>query len=99
MFGPLIFYIYIYMNYISVVSSKFSYILYADDTTMVNSMCTFTDTSSQEGSTMSNKINEEIVKVSGWLSHDKNFILMYLKQNSCFFIITKNFYLIRQYQN
>ena len=63
--------LYIYMNDISVVSSKFSFILYADDTTMISSMCMFTDTSSQEGSTMSNKINDEIVKVSDWLSHNK----------------------------
>ena len=67
--GPLLFII--YMNDISVVSSKFSFILHADDTTMVSSMCTFTDTSSQDGSTMSNKITDEIVKVSDWLSHNK----------------------------
>ena len=49
------------MNDISVVSSKFSFILYADDTTMVSSMCMFTNTASQDGLTMSNKINDEIV--------------------------------------
>ena len=38
---------------------------------MISSMCMFTDTSSQEGSTMSNKINDEIVKVSDSLSHNK----------------------------
>ena len=65
------FYFSSYMNDISVVSSKFSFILYADDTTMASSMCTFTDTSSQGGSTMSNKINEEIVNVSDWLLYNK----------------------------
>ena len=60
-----------YMNDISVVSSKFSFILYADDTTVVKFDVHFIGTSSQEGSTMSKKSNEEIVKVSDWLSHDK----------------------------
>ena len=94
--GPLL--IIIYINDISVVSSKFSFILYADDTTMISSMCMFTDTSSQEGSTMSNKINDEIVKVSDWLSHNK-LSLDVSKPNLCFFTITKKFCRIQQYQN
>ena len=53
-------------------SSKFESILYADDTTLVNSLCSFTF-SSQSRSThnVSDSINLELNKVYDWLAANK----------------------------
>ena len=66
--GPLLFII--YMNDINKVSSKFDFILYADDTTMMSSMCTFTSDRRVTASIDAN-INRELLKISDWLIVNK----------------------------
>ena len=66
--GPLLFII--YMNDINKVNSKFDLILYADDTTMISSMCTFTSDRRDTASIDAN-INRELSKISDWLIVNK----------------------------
>ena len=63
--GPLLFIT--YMNDINKVSSKFDFILYADDTTMFSSMCTFTSDTRDTASIAVN-INQKLSKISDWLA-------------------------------
>ena len=69
--GRLLFIMYIWIISVKSAPNSFLFYMLIINTTMVSSMCMFTDTSSQEGSTMSNKINDLIVKVYDWLSHKK----------------------------
>ena len=83
--GPLLFII--YMNDIDKVSSKFYFILHADDTTMISSMCTFTSDRRYNASIDAN-INRELSKISDWLIVNKvSFNIS--KQSPCSFIISK----------
>ena len=61
--GPLL--LFIYTNDINKVSSKFDFILYADDTTMISSMCTLTSDRRDTASIDAN-INQELSKISDW---------------------------------
>ena len=58
------------MNDINKVSSKFDFILYADDTTMISSMCTCTSDRRDTASIDAN-INQELSKISDWLIVNK----------------------------
>ena len=58
------------MNDIYKVSSKFDFNLYADDTTMTSSMCTFTSDRRDTASIDAN-INQELSKISDWLIVNK----------------------------
>jgi hypothetical protein len=67
--GPLLFLI--YMNDICLASSKFEFILYADDTTLIGPLCFFNLTASTIESNPSNSINTELKGVHDWLSVNK----------------------------
>ena len=62
--GPLLFNIYI--NDITEASTKFDFIMYADDTTLTSSLENLTDAASLE-----RELNEEILKVYCWLLSNK----------------------------
>ena len=69
--GPLLFII--YTNDMYRASSKFGSILYADDTTLINPLCTFNTSinSNNTGSTLSENINSELKNVHDWLAVNK----------------------------
>jgi hypothetical protein len=62
--GPLLFLIYV--NDINNASSMFKYVLYADDTTLISTFCSFCDTESAEL-----QINNELNKIYQWLCANK----------------------------
>ena len=59
------------MNDINAVSPKFTFILFADDTTMISSMYTFTSVMRQDTACIADNINEELSKISDWLAVNK----------------------------
>ena len=69
--GPLLFII--YMNDIHLASQKFNAILYADDTTLVNSLCSFDYNARpvSDNADLSKNINLELKKVHNWLTANK----------------------------
>ena len=68
--GPLLFII--YMNDIAAVTNKFHFTLYADDTSLVEPICTFAiDSYKEDYSTISNNINTELKLITDWLSLNK----------------------------
>ena len=66
--GPLLFII--YMNDISEVTNKFHFTLYADDTSLIEPICTFT-TDLKNNSEASNTINQELKLITDWLCLNK----------------------------
>ena len=66
--GPLLFII--YMNDISTVTDKFHFTLYADDTSLLEPLCTFTLDINNNRS-LSNSINIELSLIFEWLSLNK----------------------------
>ena len=67
--GPLLFII--YMNDIHTVSDKFSFIIYADDTTLISPLCSFSHCSHNDMNYVSTMINLELTKISDWLAVNK----------------------------
>ena len=68
--GPLLFIIYV--NDMPWASSKFNSILYADDTTLINSLCSFDlNGNDQNHDSVTNNINSELTKVYNWLNANK----------------------------
>ena len=71
--GPLLFII--YMNDIHIASDKFHAILYADDTNLVSSLCSFnvniSNNGSQDVSNLSASINHELQQITHWLEINK----------------------------
>ena len=70
--GPLLFII--YMNDINVASKKFSAILYADDSNLVSSLCSFDVSLNPKkfcNNQLSNVITEELDKIHEWLQINK----------------------------
>ena len=67
--GPLLFII--YMNDIHTVSDKFSFISYADDTTLISPLCSFSHCSHNDINYVSTMINLELTKISDWLAVNK----------------------------
>ena len=61
------------MNDIHFASTKFNAILYADDTTLVNSLCSFHYNAHpvSENTSLSDNINFELKKVHNWLTANK----------------------------
>ena len=66
--GPLLFII--YMNDISEVTNKFHFTLYADDTSLIEPICTFT-TDLKNYTEASNTINQELKLITDWLCLNK----------------------------
>ena len=66
--GPLLFII--YMNDISNVTDKFHFTLYADDTSLVEPLCTYT-LDIKDTSALSNSINKELCIIYEWMSLNK----------------------------
>ena len=52
-------------------SPKFEYILYADDTTLINSLCVFRSDDSSNNGNIADYINQELKKIHDWLSANK----------------------------
>ena len=87
--GPLLFVI--YMNDIQTVSERFHFILYADDTTLTSTFCTFTQEVYHDVNHMSYLINLELSKISDWLAVNK-LSLNVDKTKFIIFITTKRWY-------
>ena len=83
--GPLLFII--YMNDIHTVSNDLNYILYADDTILTSSLCSFTYGGYHDINCVSTLINSEITKISEWLSVNK----LSLNANKTKFMIFHNY--------
>ena len=59
------------MNDIHKVSDKFDFILYADDTSLVQPLCTFYAPIENNLNRVSSNINKELQEISDWLSVNK----------------------------
>ena len=59
------------MNDIHTVSEKFSFILYADDTTLISPLCSISHCSHYDMNYVSTLINLELTKISDWLAVNK----------------------------
>ena len=67
--GPLIFII--YMNDIHTVDQNFTFMLHADDTTLISPLCSFIHSSQSDMDYVSTMINKELSKISDWLAVNK----------------------------
>ena len=67
--GPLLFII--YMNDIAHVTDKFHSILYADDTSLIEPLCTFNADINRNSSSLSDAINNELNLITDWLALNK----------------------------
>ena len=67
--SPLLFII--CMNDIHIVSQQFTFILYADDTTLISPLCSFIHSSQSDMDYVSTMINIELSKISDWLAVNK----------------------------
>ena len=59
------------MNDIHTVSQKFTFILYADDATLISPLCSFIHSSQSDMDYVSTVINMELSKISDWLAVNK----------------------------
>ena len=64
--GPLLFILYVNDFYLS--SNKFTFLMYADDTTLLNAYDTFHTNTDTDIATIQRNINEELLRVTAWLS-------------------------------
>ena len=83
--GPLLFII--HMNDIHTISNNLNFILYADDTTLISPLCSFTYGGYHDINRGSTLINSEITKISEWLSVNK----LSLNANKTKFMIFHNY--------
>ena len=89
--GPLLFLIYI--NDISSATTLFHAILFADDSNLLSSACSFINISSDiDTMSYSDRINHELAKVTEWLSLNKLSLNIKKKLNSWSFITSKKTY-------
>ena len=80
----------IYVKYIHNVSQQFTFILYADDTTLISPLCSFIHSSQSDMDYVSTMINMELSKISDWLPVNK-LSLNTAKLRSCCFITIKKY--------
>ena len=59
------------MSDIHTVSQQFTFILYADDTTLISPLCSFIHSSQSDMDNVSTMINIELPKISDWLDVNK----------------------------
>ena len=81
----------IYMDHIQTVSDRLNFILYADDTTLTSTLCTFTWEVNHDVNHISYLINLVPSKISNWFDVD-TVSLNVVKKNSWFFIATIKWY-------
>ena len=67
--GPLLFILYVNDFYLS--SNKFTFLMYADDTTLLSTYDTFHTNTDTDIATIQRNINEELLRVTTWLSRNK----------------------------
>ena len=67
--GPLLFII--YMNDIAEITKKFHFTIYADDTTLISPLCTFSLPSNSDYNEIASGINSELKLITDWLSLNK----------------------------
>lgn len=93
--GPLLFIVYI--NDIAKITNKFKFTIYADDTTLIEPICTFAQPTRQNKSKLSKEINNELEKIVQWLALNKlslnakktKFMIFHYKQKNIKDIIPK----------
>jgi len=86
--GPLFFLIFI--NDLPNVSSKFNFIIYADDTSLYSTFETFDENHDGDMNTISQNINNEISNVSDWMNANKLRINTAKTKFMCFRVRQKN---------
>ena len=67
--GPLLFILYVNDFYLS--SNKFTFLMYADDTTLLSTYDTFHTNTDTDIATIQRNIDEELLRVTTWLSRNK----------------------------
>ena len=88
--GPLLFII--YMNDIAHITQKFHSILYADDTSLIEPLCTFSAEIQNNRTVLSETINKELNLITDWLALNKLSLNAKKNQNDDFSSSAKKYF-------